>query len=629
MYDRTTWIVLIVCGVLLAVGMREQSKMAEYRYQQAEKQRQELAEQEKQKPSGDAALTQSDQAEQPGQVEQPGLVAEPLPPVVEESTVTLESPEMVFTFSNIGGGIKYADFKKQMRVGDASLPVRINERGGAPIGAIAGPDARLDNSPFVYDEAASVPGEKVVYVGRIESGLLVRKVFSLVKEEKPGTPYLLNLAITLENPGATAFGIKEWSVFAGAAVPERKQEFVHYIGAFWYQDNNMRFRHAGKFGKSMFGSPKSNIDSNGGDPIQFAGVTNQFFSTVLRPVEPMASTFWCRPASVEGKSVRGGLRFPDVALNPGERREFSYQVFIGPKSNQMLRKMGSDWGELMQYGGPVYDWLLVPIMARLLNWMLNHVHGVIAGFSGPWAWGLSIILLTLLLRTIIWPLHARSTRTMKRMSKLQPEMKKLKEKYSDDPQKMNTELMGLYKKYGINPLGGCLPMFAQLPIFFGFFIMLQYAVELRQESFLWVSDLSQPDTQWHFMGLPINILPVVMAVTSFLQIKMTPATGDPTQRRIIMFMPFMFFFFCYNFAAALALYWTVQNLFAIGQTWLMNRMPEPELVARKVPAKKSWLQRMAEQQTEIQKQRQREIAERRGGKQESETPKKRSPRTGG
>ena len=623
MYDRTTWIVLILCGVLLALGMREQSKMGEQRRLEQEKQRQEQA-----AKSGDPAAA-SDTA---AVAEKPALVVEAPPPPAEEVTVTLETPEVVFTFSNIGGGIKFAEFKNQFQVDDKSTPVRINDRGGAPIGGIAGPDAKMENVAYTYDEAASVPGQTVVYVGRLGSGLLARKVFSLVTDGRPGSPYLLNLGLTLENPATTPFGLKEWSLYAGTAVQQHKDEFAHYIGAFWFKDNDMHFRHAGKFTKGFFSSAKSNIDSDLGDPVQFAGVTDQFFSTVLRPEPPMASTVWSRPGHIPGKSVRAGLRFPDVALNPGDRREFVYQIFIGPKHNPMLRKMGAGWGELMQYGGPVYDWLLVPIMARVLHWALNSIHGLIEGFANSWSWGLSIIILTILLRIAIWPLHAKSTRTMKRMAKLQPEMQRLKEKYSDDPQRMNAELMGLYKKFGINPLGGCLPMFAQLPIFFGFFIMLQYAVELRGESFLWVADLSQPDTQWHLMGIPINILPIVMAATSFLQIKMMPATGDPMQRKIILFMPFMFFFFCYNFASALALYWTVQNIFSIGQTWLMNRMPEPELVARKVPAKKSWLQRMAEQQAAMQKQRQQEVAARSGSggaKSAADTPNQRPPRTGG
>ncbi len=169
--------------------------------------------------------------------------------------------------------------------------------------------------------------------------------------------------------------------------------------------------------------------------------------------------------------------------------------------------------------------------------------------------------------------------------------------------------------------------------------MLQYAVELRGNGFLWVEDLSQPDTlavielpfSLPFFGsdIPLNLLPTVMAITSFLQIKMTPSTGDKMQQRILMLMPIMFFLFCYNFASALALYWTTQNIFSIGQTWLMGKMPEPELKAGKNANKKSWVQRMAEKQAEMQKMQKEG---RRPGDMRNVTPKKkknRGPRTGG
>jgi YidC/Oxa1 family membrane protein insertase len=327
-------------------------------------------------------------------------------------------------------------------------------------------------------------------------------------------------------------------------------------------------------------------------------------------------------------AVSAGLQLPPVTLKPAEPLTLNYLVFVGPKHNPMLHKMegvwGTGWGDVMQYGW--FWWVSGP-----LNWILNFYHSLLDGVAKNWSWGLAIILLTITVRLIIWPLHAKSTHTMKRMAKLQPEMAKIKEKYADDPSKINTETMGLYRKYGINPLGGCLPMFIQIPIFFGFYRMLQYAVELRGQGFLWVDDLSQPDTLTHLAlfgsNIPINILPVVMAISSFLQIRMTPKTGDAMQQKIITFMPFMFFFFCYNFASALALYWTTQNIFSIGQTWLMNKIPEPELKARTGTDKKSWVQRMAARQADMQK------AKAAGGpgamRDVTPEPKKKRPRTGG
>ncbi|MCF7733956.1 MAG: membrane protein insertase YidC, partial [Akkermansiaceae bacterium] len=588
MYDRKTWIVLALCGVLLALGVMEQSKQAAAR-QVEEKAKQEqaarLKEQEK------AANPEVKPTVEP--VKPPSMEEEPVPPPTEEELVTLASDKVLYTFSNIGGGIKYADFKTETQVALPTVPVRINERGGGPIGGLAGADLSLLNVAYSYDEASSVPGKKVVYTGDLGNGMRVRKSFALVETGEPGEPYLLDFTMQVENTLAVPFNLKEWSVFIGDAMPLHVKELPNHTGVFWYEDDSMTFRHAGKFKGGMFsGADKSVIESEPGEKVQFAGVTNQFFATALRPKEPMDATVWAKPSTMEGKSIRAGLRLPDVTLNPSEHKDFSYRIFIGPKNNSMLRKMGDGWGDLMQYGGPVADWMLIGPVARTLNWVLNKMHFLMDGVAKKWAWGLAIIMLTIIVRIVIWPLHAKSTRTMKRMSKLQPEIAKLKEKYPDDPNKLNTEMMGLYRKFGINPLGGCLPMFVQIPIFFGFYTMLQYAVELRHQGFLWVGDLSQPDTLTHLMGIPINILPVVMAVTSFLQIRMTPKTGDPTQQKIIMFMPFMFFFFCYNFAAALALYWTTQNIFSIGQTWLMNRIPEPELVARKTKAKKPFMQRM-------------------------------------
>jgi YidC/Oxa1 family membrane protein insertase len=208
------------------------------------------------------------------------------------------------------------------------------------------------------------------------------------------------------------------------------------------------------------------------------------------------------------------------------------------------------------------------IFINLLNWLHLQI--------GSWGW--SIVLLTIIVRLFLWPFHAKSQRAMKRMGKLAPLMKELQAKYKDDPARQSQETMKLYKDYGVNPLGGCLPMLLQIPIFFGFFSMLGSAAELRGESFAWVRDLSLPDTITHIFGYPLNPLPLVMGITMFLQMKLTPqpATVDKMQQRIFMFMPFMFLIFCYTYAAALALYWTTQNIFSIAQSFIMKKMGSDE-----------------------------------------------------
>ena len=618
MYDRKTWVVLAVCGSLLAVGLQQSNKQAQ------DKARQDKALQES--LPKDSPTPGAQPAENPVAPAAAGLVVDPPPPPVEEEFVTLASDKVLFTLSNIGGGIKFADFKTEFQVGKKSDLVRVNERGGGPIGGLAGTDEALENLSYTYLEAESVAGQKVVYAGKLADGLLVKKSFSLVASGEPGAAYLLDFDLTFENPTSGPLNLRKYSIYAGEAAPLYQSEMPDWTGMLWLENNSMSFTKASSFKGGMLSSEHSIFNTPEGKKIQYAGVTNQFFATVIRPKDPLDTTVWAKPSQIKLKddalplkAVRAGLRLPDAALDPNGKKSFSSRIFIGPKNNPVLQKMGDGWGELMQYG---WFW---PVSVTL-NRTLNFFHNCLDGIAKKWSWGLSIIFLTIVVRIVIWPLHAKSTRTMKRMSKLQPEMAKLKEKFADDPNKLNTETMGLYRKYGINPLGGCLPMFIQIPIFFGFYKMLQYAVELRGQGFLWVPDLSQPDTFATLAGVNINILPVVMAISSFFQIRMTPKTGDAMQQRIIMFMPFMFLFFCYNFASALALYWTTQNIFSIGQTWLMSRIPEPELKPRKDGGKKTWVQRMAEQQASAQKQRQLGGT---GSKTTPDSQKKRPPRTGG
>ena len=617
MYDRKTWVILTLCGALLAANLYYSTK--NHTAQAAERAREEAL-QRSLAPQQDAVTTTTAE-----------LTVEPPPPPTEEVTVVLESPEVVFTLTNIGGGVKYAEFKNEFKVGSKTAPVQVNQFGTGPVGGLAGAGENLENIAYTLKGDESTPGKSAVFIAKLPSGLIAKKTFSLVESDKPGSPYLLDYQLKLENAAATAINLAQWSVFIGESAPTYQAEVGDQTGFFWREGGSINFNAGSSFKGGMFGSAKSLITSGSDKPVEFAGVTNQFFATVIRPKEPTVAVVWGKASEVRltdaaktVTSVRAGLQLPTATLAPRELKTLDYLIFIGPKHNPLLRKMeaswGDGWGDVMQYG---WFWFV----SRPLNWLLNSYHHILDGVAKNWSWGLAIILLTVTVRIFIWPLHAKSTHTMKKMAKLQPEMLKIKEKYADDPNKINTETMGLYRKYGINPLGGCLPMFLQIPIFFGFYRMLQYAVELRGQGFLWVDDLSQPDTLMHVAGIPINILPIVMAISSFLQIRMTPMTGDKMQQKIIMFMPFMFFFFCYNFASALALYWTTQNIFSIGQTWLMNKIPEPELKVRNASDKKSFVQRMAERQAELEK------AKKQGAAMRDVTPdakkKPRPPRTGG
>ncbi len=615
MYDRKTWIVVIACSILLAVNITLQQKNARA-----------IAEQKK-KETPAQVTPGTDQAKPAAAPDKPGSLVE-APPAEEvvEQFAKLETPEVVFTFTSIGGGLKHAEFKNQKHGTEG--PVRLNRHGSSPIGAIAeGPD-RMEGVAYEFVPLNPDTGKSVVMTGRLPSGLKVTKTWSLVESGTLGDPYRLDLQVQLENANETTVNLENYSLFLGTAAPLDTIERPEQSGFVMRDNREFSFTAATSFAGGWFSKEKTMIT----EPLEradYAGVANQFFATVVKPAEAGPSLLWSKvsdvnlkPGAKPVKAIRAGLRFPSVVLAPAEKRSFGYQVFTGPKENRMLRKMGDDWGDLMNYG-------FFSPFSRFMNWSLWWVHAGMEKISGKWSWGLAVVVLTILLRVAIWPLYNRSNRTMKRMAKLKPEMDKLKEKYPDDVQKQQQEMMKLYRTYGVNPLGGCLPMFAQLPIFFGFYSMLLHAVEMRGQPFLWVNDLSLPDTLGHVLGIPINPLPIVMAITSFAQMAMMPNTGgDKTQMMIIKLMPFFFLFICYNFASALALYWTVSNVFSIGQTWLSNRMPEPVLKAKPGGGGKSFVERMAEKADQAQRMRQAQgrVVD---PKDDGGSSKKRPPRTGG
>ena len=640
--DRKAWIILTICGILLALNFYYKPEPPQ------------PAPVTTQPENGGQSSTADDNKSSSGMgsaaAPQGELFNEPPVPAVGENIETLTSKNedgedvVEFAISSSGGGIKTATLLGQYAVGSDTEKVVLNMHSPATIGSICeGPD---DFADLYYD---LVKEKDAIYCqATTPRGLKITKKWSLEQElDKPGAPWSIDLTITIINNGQSSVRLSDYSLFAGSSSPLHPSEWENQGGAFFLDNGSLTNKDSNWFKKGFFRGARQLFSETVND-LEYAGVSNQFFTTLIRPDRKYVSNFWAKSSSIRiagdnpdspKYAVRSGFSLPERKLAPGELENFSCNLYLGPKYYSVLKKMENDTAEVMNYG-----WF-TPISVLLSN-VLNWLHSTaFSKTADKWAWGLSIIALTILIRIAIWPLHNKSTRTMKRMSKLQPLMKDIKEKYKDNPTKLNQETMKLYKEYHINPMGGCLPMFLQIPIFFGYYRMLQYAVELRGQSFLWVDDLSMPDTVYElpfglpFLGdnIPVNLLPILMAVTMVLQMKMTPKTGDKMQQRIFMLMPLMFFFFCYNFASALALYWTTQNIFSIGQTWLTNRMPEPELEKRNKagkPGKKTFMQRMAERAEQMQKQQ----AGSSGGAKapmRNATPsdkkpgKKRNPKTGG
>ncbi len=258
---------------------------------------------------------------------------------------------------------------------------------------------------------------------------------------------------------------------------------------------------------------------------------------------------------------------PAGDIRPGTQQTYQYLLFFGPKSMKVLKDAGHDLGKALDFG-------MFTVLAKPCVWLMNQLYNVIPNY------GIAIIVLTILIKIVLWPLGSKSYKSMSEMKKIQPLMKEIREKYKNDKKKMNEEVMGLYRTYKINPLGGCLPMVVQLPVFFALYRMLYQAIELRHAPFfLWIDDLSAPDRLFHFsFSIPfmeppfgIPVLTIIMGGTMLLQQKMSPPMGDPTQAKMMMFMPLIFTFIFINFSSGLVLYWLVNNILSISQQYYIQK----------------------------------------------------------
>lgn len=258
---------------------------------------------------------------------------------------------------------------------------------------------------------------------------------------------------------------------------------------------------------------------------------------------------------------------PSGPVPPGTERTYQYRVYFGPKSLESLGSVGADLAKIVDFG--FFD-----IIAKPLLHVMNFLHRYLPNY------GVVIIIITIIVKLLFWPLSNKSYQSMSQMKKLQPKMAELRAKYKNDKKMMNQEIMNLYKLYKVNPLGGCLPMIFQIPVFFAFYKMLYQAIELRHAPFfLWIDDLSAPDRLFSFdftipmMTAPygIPVLTIIMGASMFLQQKMSPPPGDPTQAKMMMFMPIFFTFIFINFPSGLVLYWLVNNILSMGQQYYVTK----------------------------------------------------------
>jgi YidC/Oxa1 family membrane protein insertase len=392
---------------------------------------------------------------------------------------------------------------------------------------------------------------------RDESGLNARKTFEFQPE---GKAYVLKVQASVDLAGASRSVTLAWGPGLGLGyAPDGSNRYP--VRAVQHRDGDVEYLTA------------ANVEEQGRyeGQLLFAGIEDHYFlATVLPGAERVAVEY--RPVSLPVPNNTAGATRAFVSFSVSVPGSFSQRFFLGPKDFDILRDVEPQLVRAIDFG--MFAALVVPLLLAL-KWINGFVHN----------YGWSIVVLTILINLVIFPLRHRSMVSMRKMQSLQPEIKSIQDRYAKykltDPerQKMNQEMMALYKQKGVNPASGCVPMLLTLPVLFAFYAMLSVAIELRGAPFVgWIHDLSRHD--------PLYITPVLMGLTQFWQMRMTPTTADPVQARMFMMMPIVFMVTSLWFPAGLVLYWFVSNLLAIGQQYLTNRIiGAPPASRPSVPAK--------------------------------------------
>jgi YidC/Oxa1 family membrane protein insertase len=506
-----------------------------------------------------------------------------VPPGSPETTLVITNDEIRYTFTSHGGGIKLIElvgYPARTCVPKGS-PERTNWAAlniGAtlPVLAVSGPSLSEDGLFSLSTTGAAIRAEK-----RLTNGLVWVKQFELSSNN------LLKATIRLENTSSEPMLIAPQQWAAGAATPLTDTEAQNVRGLYWYNGEKAAHVDPGWFANrsawSCVGMPSTprHLYEAGASNVVWTAVHNQFFALAVMPKEPAIQVLaqpvtntmvaWSTGQTNNTKVVgaQAALLYPEVTIAPNQSLERSFYIFAGPREYKTIQRIGLAFNNnldlIMGFG-----WF--GFFAKLLLLSMNGLHALALNYA------MAIIAITIIIKLLFWPLTQASTRSMKRMQALQPQMRVIQEKFKDDPVKMNRKMMEFMKEHKVNPVGGCLPMFLQIPVFIGFYQMIQSAIELRGERFLWACDLSRPDTIFVLPGLnfPVNPLPLIMGATMLWQARLTPPSPgmDPVQQKIMRYMPLMFLFILYNFSAGLTLYWTVQNLLTIAQMKLTKAKEE-------------------------------------------------------
>lgn len=504
---------------------------------------------------------------------------------------SLENEYVAVRLTDFGGAIQDVAFKKYPARQGAPESFVFNQRHAAPLLAIADVKGLGQETRF---KRLSATDREVVYQAIFEDSLEVTRRYVLPGPgDTDAEPYRIRHETTLRNIGKNTVSLPRLALELGTTSLVSANDTGLYLNVAAYDgDNKPEVTDRGAFDPgflSRFGigdpTPKNIIELP--QPLVWAAVKNQFFASVYTPDQPGQSVAVRRvelpplPGSTRTDiGLTAAARFDLTAIPPGGTITHAGRLYVGPKEyNRLARSEEFKHSEdkVMQFDRYFFNRIFLSgLIAPILNKLMVALHALVGN------WGVAIVLMTLILKFVSLPFTLAASKSAKRMAKLSGPMKELREKYKDNPRKQQEATMALFKEHKVNPAGGCIPILITIPLFVGFFAMLQGTAELRFQSFLWAHDLSAPDTVWRVpgIGFPLNIMPLLMGATMIIQMRLTPTptTMEGPQATMMKIMPIIFTLFCYNFAAALALYSTVNGLFTIVQQVLVNKYSKDEPV---------------------------------------------------
>lgn len=501
-------------------------------------------------------------------------------------TTVLANDFIEVRLTDFGGAIANVAFKKYDANQDNTEPFIFNRQHAAPILAIGELNGLDQNTRFTLVSATAT---EVVYQTVFEERLEVTRRYRLPAAGEDA--YRIRHETTFRNLTAQTFALPRLALELGTTSLISANDLGQFLNVATYDGKDTEYIERAALEGGGFlswvgmadGSPKAVIEQP--RAITWAAVKNQFFASIYTPDLPGTGVSVRRvdlpPLPGSGRANTGitaAARFDLPTLAPGASATQGGLLYVGPKEYTRLAKFAHNEDKVMQFDRYFFNSIFLSgYVAPLLNHLMVWTHGAVGN------WGVAIVIMTILLKFISVPFTLAASRSAKKMAKLAEPMKAIKEKYKDNPKKLNEATLALFKEHKVNPAGGCIPILITIPLFVGFFAMLQGTAELRFQGFLWARDLSDSDTIWHLpgLGLPLNIMPLLMGATMFFQMKLTPTptSMEGPQAMVMKIMPWVFTLICYNFASALALYSTINGLFTIVQQLLVNKYSKDEPLA--------------------------------------------------